>query len=421
MKILIAEDSLAWRKVIESNVRSWGYEPVVADDGERAWEALQRDDAPRLAMLDWEMPGMDGIDVCRRLKQDPDRPFTYVIMLTSRDSQEDLVTGLEAGADDYLTKPVEPPILRSRLNAARRIVEIVPPKEWAKPRVPGYDVRQLLGKGTFATVWEAVQEETKRPVALKIIRVDLATGQVFGRFAREIQLMQKFDHPNIARVFDARIDEKLGYCAMELVEGLTLDKHMKQHQPGSRRVLDLIALVADALAHAHGHGVLHRDLKPSNILVTGDRQPKLVDFGLGKSMFRRDAEEETGKTLDGSVIGTPLFMAPEQARGENDRLDGRADVYALGVILYVLLLRKHPHKVNNLDRWQTIRQIAEGRPRRPRELKPGFNRELEKIMMKSLADAPADRFQSAAEFADVLRQFTRQRLQDLKEREQQDD
>ena len=174
--------------MLKQNVITWGLEPVIAEDGQEAWNILQLPDAPRLAILDWQMPEMDGIEVCRRLKRCQTLPFTYVVMLTSRDAEEDIVEGLDAGADEYLTKPVEPKVLRSRLAAAQRIVEAVPPKEWSLPRVPGYEVKRLLGKGAFATVWEAIQDETNRPVALKIIRVDLATDEVFNRFAREIEL-----------------------------------------------------------------------------------------------------------------------------------------------------------------------------------------------------------------------------------------
>ncbi|MGI9455881.1 MAG: protein kinase domain-containing protein [Aeoliella sp.] len=409
MKVLIAEDSRVLRTMLERQVLEWGYDPVLAEDGLQAWDILQRDEAPRLAILDWQMPGLDGIEVCRRVKKSDERPFTYVVMLTSRDAEDDMVAGLEAGADDYLTKPAQPAVLRSRLIAARRIVEVVPPKEWSKPRVPGYEVKRLLGKGAFATVWEAVQESTDRPVALKIIRVDLATDEVFSRFAREIELTENLNHPNIARVYDSHIDKKLAYCAMELIDGPTLEKYVARLKPKPKKVLELTAQVCDALEHAHQHGVLHRDLKPSNIMMTAEANPKLVDFGLGKSMFHADPEVETGQSLDGSVIGTPLFMAPEQARGENQKLDGRADIYALGTLLYVLLVRRHPHKINHSDRWETIREIAGGQARLLSEVRPGFDSGLEKIVMKALAEDPDDRYSSAAEFGEKVRQFIRER------------
>ena len=411
MKVLIAEDNPLWRKMLYQNVESWGHEPVMAEDGDQAWEILQRDDAPRLVILDWQMPGRDGIDVCRLVKRNPNHPFTYVVMLTSRDAEEDMVAGLDSGADDYLTKPIEPKLLRSRIAAAERIVKLVPPKEWAVPRIDGYDVTGMIGKGVFATVWEAVREETGDKVALKIIRVDLATDEVFGRFAREIELMKKLDHPNIASIYDSHIDQKLGYYAMELVPGGTLDQYVREKKPSPGELIHLTAKVCDALEHAHQQGVVHRDLKPSNIMLTEQRQPKLVDFGLAHSMFVTSGEDSAVQSMDGSVIGTPLFMAPEQARGEIDALDGRADIYALGIILYVMLLRKHPHDVNLQDRWQTIEAIATGQARRPSELHPEFDKQLEKIIMTALATTPDLRYQTAAEFAQQLRTFLHETMQ----------
>jgi serine/threonine protein kinase len=409
MKVLIAEDNPLWRNLLERNVTNWGFDAVIAQNGREAWEILQRADAPRLAVLDWEMPEMDGIDVCRRVKESDNLPFTYVLMLTSRDDKEDMVAGLDAGADDYLTKPVEPRVLKSRLSAAWRIVEVVPPKEWAMPRVPGYDVKKLIGKGAFATVWEATQTSANRRVALKVIRVDLATDEVFRRFAREIGIAQQLHHPNIAEIYDSRIDQQLGYIAMELVDGLTLDKYVKEKQPTAARIIHFAAEICAALDHAHRRGIIHRDLKPSNIMVTPDGHPKLLDFGLARTMFQMADDNAANHSLDGTVIGTPLFMAPEQARGENESLDGRADVYGLGIILYLMILRRHPHKVDVRDRWRTIRQIAEGRVRLPSEIRPDFNRELESILMKALADEPDDRYATAAEFGDALIGFLKTR------------
>ncbi len=410
MKVLIAEDNTMYRAVLCHNVSSWGHEPLVAEDGEQAWTILQRDDSPRLVILDWQMPKMDGIDVCRRVKRDPNHPFTYVLMLTSRDAQEDMVAGLDAGADDYLTKPIDPKLLKSRLAAAERIVKMVPPKEWAVPRIDGYEVKEMIGKGVFATVWEALHQETGDSLALKIIRVDLATNDVFDRFAREIELLKKLDHPNIAKIYDSHIDRKLGYYAAELVEGGTLDNYVKQKSPKPATILFLISKVCDALDHAHREGVVHRDLKPSNIMMTVDGEPKLVDFGLAYSMFTPTDDASASHSMDGSVIGTPLFMSPEQARGGSSSIDGRADIYALGIVLYVMLVRKHPHKINRQDRWDTIRQIAEGSARRPSELRPGFDGDLEKILMTALADKPEDRYDTAREFGKAIKRFLKDRI-----------
>lgn len=411
MKILIAEDNPLWRASLESQVRSWGYEPVLAENGQHAWDVLQRTDAPRLAILDWQMPEMDGIEVCRKVKQCNQLPFTYVVMLTSRDAEEDMVAGLNAGADDYLTKPVEPPVLKSRLTAARRIVELVPPKEWSMPRLEGYQVKEMIGKGAFATVWKAIRDATGELVAVKIIRIDLATEEVFNRFAREIRLTEKLDHRNIAAIRDSRIDQQLAYFAMEYIDGPSLDGYVKDQHPKAAKILRLLAEVCDGLHHAHQAGIVHRDLKPSNVMVAPGGHPKLVDFGLARSMFSIDSESEIASSMEGSVIGTPLFMAPEQARGENESLDGRADVYAVGIILYLLLLRRHPHEIDKRDRWATLREIAEGNVRRPRDVQPNFSRELEGILLKSLADNPDNRYQTALEFGEALRMYVEQRAQ----------
>jgi len=295
--------------------------------------------------------------------------------------------------------------LEGRIAAAERIVNLVPPREWAVPRIEGYQVQRLLGKGVFATVWESLREATQTTVALKIIRVDLAAEEVFGRFAREVELMRKLQHPNIASIYDSRIDKKLGYYSMEMMQGGTLDNYVQTTKPKAAVLIYLIAKVCDALDHAHQQGVVHRDLKPSNIMMTETGQPKLVDFGLAHSMFKTDLTDSAVQSMAGSVIGTPLFMSPEQARGENDTLDGRADIYALGIIMYVMLVRKHPHKVNQHDRWETIRQIAVGQARPPSDFRPGFDSDLERIMMKALAENRSDRYATAGEFGNEIRRF----------------
>jgi len=409
MKVLIAEDNPMWRKMLERLIFNWGYEPVVAENGRQAWKILQDPQAPRLAVLDWQMPELDGIDVCRRVKNNEEMPFTYVMMLTSRDAEQDMVAGLDAGADDYLTKPIEPPVLRSRLSAAKRIVELVPPKGWTAPPIPDFDIQKLIGKGAFATVWEGVHRTTGERAAIKVMRVDLATDEVFNRFAQEIKIMQRMDHASIAKIYESQIDRTLGYFAMELVDGETLDKYVKRCKPKATKLLGLIAQVSDALHYAHEQGVVHRDLKPSNILITENTQPKLVDFGLAKTLFRAGPEPGPDDSNDGEVIGTPLFMAPEQARGEDANQDGRTDVYALGIVVYVMLLRKHPHNISHSDRWATIRAIAGGEIRPPRDVHPKFNPDLERILLKALHKDPDSRFASAAEFSAVIRDFLEKR------------
>jgi eukaryotic-like serine/threonine-protein kinase len=177
VKVLVADDNPMFRTLLQKHVLGWGFEVVTAEDGEQAWQILTAEHPPRVAILDWQMPKIEGIELCRRLKKNPTMPFIYTIMLTSRDAREDMVTGLESGADDYLSKPVDTKILRGRMAVARRIVVAIPPQEWSMPKVPGYEVVHVLGKGTSGTVWKATRMSDGLPVALKIIRPDLVTEE----------------------------------------------------------------------------------------------------------------------------------------------------------------------------------------------------------------------------------------------------
>ena len=409
MKLLIADDNPVWRKLIHAAVANWGYRVTMAEDGRQALEAMMSDDPPRMALLDWQMPGLDGVEVCRRIKQDPERPFTYVLLLSSRDREEDMIEGLDAGADDYLTKPIVAPLLKSRLAAAKRIIEAVPPVQWTKPQVEGFEVEHVIGKGAFATVWKATHIATGKPAAVKIIRADLATDLVFERFGREIQLMRKMDHPGIAAIYASHLERDLAYYAMELIDGDSMGHYIAANKPRATRVIEMVAQICDALQHAHSQNVIHRDIKPSNVMVTSDGQPKLVDFGLSKSMFTAGRSSSNSQTLDGAVLGTPLFMSPEQARGDAANVDHRSDLYAVATMLFMFLLREHPHGVGSMDREGTIQTIATGEVRRARSINSKFNPDLDELLAKALAPSPDDRYQTAGELAQALRQFLEDR------------
>lgn len=414
MQVLIAEDNALYRTMISQQIAGWGYIVKEAEDGSQAWEILQLEDAPRLVILDWQMPGMDGIDVCRRIKQNSDFPFTYIMMLSGRDSDEDMVAGLEAGADEYLTKPIEPAVLKSRLKAARRILENIPTDDSRKPIVNGFEIRDTVGRGAYAAVWDATFIKTGKRVALKIVNFQTAPPHASQRFQREIELLAKLrehSHPNIAKMYDSRIDRHRGLCAMQFVEGVTIDKYIIQQNPSPRKILRIVSKICSALEHAHKLGILHRDLKPSNIMVTDNDEPKLVDFGLGKSIFHESGHDsqEAELTMDGMAVGTPMFMAPEQARGEHDEIDQRSDLYSLGVVLYVLLLRRHPHNVSEEDPWATLMTVGTADAKAPSDVMPGFNADLEKVVMKAIAREKALRYQTATEFKSAIDNFLEKR------------
>ncbi|MCB1202827.1 MAG: protein kinase [Verrucomicrobiae bacterium] len=278
-------------------------------------------------------------------------------------------------------------------------------------RVNGHTLLSKLGEGGMGVVWEAREPGTGRIVALKQLRyVDVATrgrrDAADARFQREIALAARLEHPGIARVYDSGIDEATGapYFTMERIVGepLPLDG-----VPESE-CLCRMAAICEAVEHAHRNGVIHRDLKPGNILVTPEGMPKILDFGVARALEESEIRSDLfgpdpALTLsrDGEVFGTPHFMAPEQARGESARCDTRTDVYALGATLFRQLTGDFVHPASDGANWKYLRSVAEKEPRPPAEVARQNGRRLARdvqaILMKALALAPNDRYDSAGE------------------------
>lgn len=389
MKVYVTDDDPMMRQLLEFHLGEWGYDAIVTGSGEELIELIREDNNPRIILLDWMMPNMSGIDIARTLKRDPERPFTYILLHTSKSEREDVVTALEAGADDFVTKSTDMHLLRTKLDAAARIVQAIPPAIWVKPEIPGYSITRLLGKGGMASVWHAVMGQDQREVALKIIRNDLVTPDTRDRFTREIHFMSELDHPAITAVYDCGTYNQFLYYSMELVTGERIDKFVKDRALSRPDIIKMMARVCDGVGHAHSKGIVHRDLKPGNILVNTDGSPKILDFGLAKS--EDQTTDINSLTSQGFAIGTPLYMAPEQAAGRNDLVDARSDVFALGVLTYLLVLGNHPIKITVTNKKDIARAIATGKTRSPRSFDPAISPRLEKVLNKALARAPEAR------------------------------
>ncbi|MBL9077841.1 MAG: protein kinase [Planctomycetes bacterium] len=284
-------------------------------------------------------------------------------------------------------------------------------------RLGAYVLQAVLGRGGFGTVYRAEQQEPiRRPVAVKVLNPGMDSREILARFTAEREALNRMDHPGIARLLDAgTTDRGRPFFVMELVEGPTLLAWCRREAPSVRARIELFLLVLDAMQHAHQKAVLHRDLSSNNVLVAdvaGRPQPKIIDFGIAKSLA--DPLLQGGAmTFQGTLMGTPEFMSPEQAEGRIGDIDTRADVYALGVQLYELLTDRLPVP-GHLLRAQGFAGMAAAIRRHPVEapsaiappaVRSALRGDLDGILLKALAKERDERYATVSEFAADLRRF----------------
>jgi tetratricopeptide (TPR) repeat protein len=272
-------------------------------------------------------------------------------------------------------------------------------------RVGRYTIVRELAAGGMGVVYEAVQDEPRRHVALKVLRGSFGSGASFLRFEREAKVLALLDHPVIARIHEAGthvdsnagVSARLSYIAMELVPGARdVVSHARAVNATRDQCIDLMLPVCDAVGFAHEHGVVHRDLKPSNVLVGADGRVRVIDFGIAR-MF-----DDPSMTRSGELLGTLRSMSPEQLDGPLDRVGPPSDVYALGLILHELVLGRSPSPAAGASLAECIAQRRR-LPARPRSLDPTLSKDLESILLKALDPDPARRYPTASRLAQDLR------------------
>lgn len=308
-----------------------------------------------------------------------------------------------------------------------------------------YRIIRKIGEGGMGVVFEARQDSPARTVALKAIRPGLTSGLMLRRFQLEAEVLGQLTHPGIAHIYDAGTAEvrmpgaaaghQQPFFAMEYVHGSPLNAYVIEHSLSSRERLELIARIADAVQHAHQHGVIHRDLKPGNILVPaagpvrpasravgasggksgaetlrsgppGLPTPKVLDFGVAR-LTGADVQTMTLQTGVGQLIGTLPYMSPEQVAGDSRQVDTRSDVYSLGVILYEVLAGRLPYDVRNRSIPEAARVIREEEPSRLSTVNVVFRGDVETIVSRAIEKDKERRYQSAEQFAADIRRYLR--------------
>jgi eukaryotic-like serine/threonine-protein kinase len=324
----------------------------------------------------------------------------------------------QIAADLQIQWELDGELLTAPPSTQLRAPDAEPKRDVHPHRIGDFDITGVLGRGGMGVVYRAVQRSLNREVALKMLRTDAAAapGQA-ARFRAEAEAVARLRHPHIVQIYEVGEHAGRPFLALEYVAGGSLDRATRRRPQEPRAAAAAVETLARAIHHAHQRGVIHRDLKPSNILVssnsqvpsskseagdlergTGNLELKVTDFGLAKFL-----DADSGQTRTGQVLGTPAYMAPEQATGHGAEAGVYTDVYSLGAILYELLTGKPPFVGDNS--FDLLRRVASEEPPAPRAVVPAIPRDLEVIALKCLRKEPERRYPSAEALADDLRRF----------------
>ncbi len=419
--LLWVEDDPFIRQRISPKLEDAGFTVVTAHDADSAMTIFARQgDKFDLAILDVMMPGgrilgekatmggfETGVALARWMhERNSDLPLVAFSLSTERDATEwflqhgaafveksydgtkliDCVKTLLAGKKDKTQDETE-----AFVPLGGRDGQPVP----VGHRLGRYEIRTLIGHGAMGNVYLAWDDELRREVAIKSPRPDrFKSDDEMTQFLEEARTVAKLRHPNIVSVYDIwRAGDGTPFVVMEYVEGGSLRKYLDSNKPTYSRIRTLLAPVADALRFAHAAGFVHRDVKPSNILIDKAGNSRLADFGLA-------IDERTQGHLAGQIAGTIPYMAPEQVRGETHRLDGRTDIWALGVVLYEMLVGRRPFGGD--DENGILEEILNREPKPPRMIDDSVPVELERICLKCLRKSVVDRYATAGELISDL-------------------
>jgi CheY-like chemotaxis protein len=394
--LLVVDDHEENRDLLSRRLTKRGYRVLVARGGREALDLVAAGGVD-LMLLDIMMPGMSGIEVLRELRRGRSEVELPVIMATAKSESDDMVEALGLGANDYVTKPLDLPVVLARVEAqlrqGRRVRGQKTPSGTLAPGVlldQRYRIEGAIGAGAFGAVYRARHLEFGRDVAVKVLKSGV-TGDaaLVARFRREAISACRVKHPNAVTVLDFGVAEDgTTFLVMELLTGKSLADALEGEGVLAARASIEIALpVCEALVAAHAAGVIHRDIKPSNIFLhatEGGTVVKVLDFGIAKVVG--DATQSQALTAEGALVGTPAYMAPERLRAEP--YGGKSDVFSLGATLYEMLTGRTPFGGRDIDLLALmVRQVNE-EPPLPSAINPAVPRALEAVVVAAMHKRP---------------------------------
>lgn len=403
--ILIVDDNEDLASSMRGFLEGKGNTVKSANCGKDAYDILDAEDFD-LLILDWELPDASGPDICQYYRKFGG--LGAVLMLTGRNSSEDKVTGLNAGADDYLTKPVNIPEFSARIDALLRRVSMIKKEEpptydesmVGKTFAATYMINAVLGKGAMGIVYHATHTTLKRSSAVKVLTDHPMQKGDRKRFEREARAMSLLDHPSLVKIYDFGFaDQRTPYIVMEFIEGRTLNEILKEQGKLSvKEAIPVFIGICEGLHHAHLQSIIHRDLKPANVMVSNSGQCKILDLGVAKI-----SEEETDMklTVAGEIFGSPYYMSPEQALSK--ALDHRSDIYSLGCLMFEVLTGELPFMGDSFVELVNAKTKATQPPSIcQHDPQAKFPPALDKLLMKTLEKSPANRPNSMTQIIEEL-------------------